>query len=253
MAKKPTKKELKELRRMEHEQQQRSQSTVTPTRSSEDTMKWITFGVVATIIVGLIGFIIYSSQQKKAEQERLANTPVTIENTGWVTGATDSASVTLVEFADFQCPACKANEPFVEQILADYPDDVKFVYKHFPLTSIHKNAEAAAVAAEAAGKQDKFWEMHNLLFEKQAEWEGLGAGQVQDTFVSYAQSLGLNTDTFRKDLEDKELAKKITAQQNEGLSLGVMGTPTFFINGKRVESGSYELLKNAVESELKKK
>ncbi|HRN96063.1 MAG TPA: thioredoxin domain-containing protein [Candidatus Levybacteria bacterium] len=252
MAKKPTKKELKALQRMEREQQMRSQVNVTPTRGNEDMMKWITFGVVATIIIGLLGFIIYSSQQRKAEQERLANTPVTIADTGWVKGATESAQVTLVEYADFQCPACQANVQLVKQIIEDYPEDVKFVYKHFPLSSIHKNAVAAGVAAEAAGKQEMFWEMHDLLFEKQAEWSVLGASEVQNRFVEYAQSLGLDTDMFRQDLNDKTLAEKVNTQQNEGINLGVMGTPTFFANGKRVQSGSYELLKAAVESELSK-
>lgn len=253
MAKKPTKKELKALQRMEREQHARSNATtpLTSTRSSEDTMKWITLGVVATIIVGLFGFIIYSSQQRKAEQERIANTPVTISDSGWTKGATESAQVTLVEYADFQCPACQANVPLVKQVLADYPEEVKFVYKHFPLSSIHKNAVAAGIAAEAAGKQGKFWEYHDVLFENQSEWSVLGASEVQDRFVQYAQTLGLDTDMFRQDLDDKSLAEKVNTQQSEGINLGVMGTPTFFANGKRVESGNYELLKAAIEAELK--
>lgn len=253
MAKKPTKKELKELRRMEREQQTRSNvsTTLSSPRKNEDTMKWVTLGIVATIIVGLFGFIIYSSQQRKAEQDRIANTPVTISDSGWTKGATDSAQVTLVEYADFQCPACQANVPLVQQVLAEYPEEVKFVYKHFPLSSIHKNAVPAGIAAEAAGKQEKFWEMHDLLFEKQAEWSVLGASEVKERFVEYAQTLGLDVDTFRQDMEDKSLAEKVNEQQNEGINLGVMGTPTFFANGKRIDSGNYELLKAAVEAELK--
>jgi protein-disulfide isomerase len=252
MAKKPTKKELKALQRMEREQIARSQTTLQPSRNNEDMMKWITLGVVATIIIGLFGFIIYSTQQKKAEQDRLANTPVTISDSGWTKGATESAGVTLVEFADFQCPGCAQNAPLVTQLLQEFPEDVKFVFKHFPLSSIHKNAVMAGVAAEAAGKQNMFWEMHDLLFNQQAEWSALGASEVKEKFVEYATTLGVDADMFRKDLDDKALAQKVNDQQSEGISLGVMGTPTFFLNGKRIESGNYELLKSAVQSELNK-
>lgn len=253
MAKKATKKELKALQKMEHEQRARSQASLqTNSRTTDDMMKWVTLGVVATIIVGLFGFIIYSTQQKKAEQDRLANTPVTISDSGWVKGATESAAVTLVEYADFQCPACQMNAPLVTQLLTEYPEDVKFVFKHFPLSSIHKNALIAGVAAEAAGKQNMFWEMHDLLFENQSDWANLGASEVKEKFVEYAQQIGLNTDTFRKDLEDKSLAQIVNEQQSEGINLGVMGTPTFFMNGKRIETGSYELLKSAVDAELNK-
>ncbi len=250
MATKPTKKELKELRRMEREQQQKRTTADTTPRSSEDTMKWLTLGVVATIIIGLVGFIIFSSQQRKAEREQLANTRVELADTGWTRGATESAEVTLVEFADFQCPGCKANEPLIQQALEEYDGTLKFVYKHFPLTSIHTNAKGAAIAAEAAGKQDKFWEMHDLLFERQSEWSPLGVAEARTQYTTYAQELGLNVQQFTQDLDDPALEEKVTEQQNEGMSLGVMGTPTFFVNGKRVESGSYSFIKNAIDAEL---
>jgi protein-disulfide isomerase len=253
MAKKPTKKELKALQRMEQEQRSRSQSPLQTTRGDENMMKWVTLGVVATILIGLVGFIVYSTQQKKAEQDRLANTPVTISDTGWVKGATASAKVTLVEYADFQCPACAQNAPLVSQLLEEYPNDVKFVFKHFPLSSIHKNAIMAGVAAEAAGKQNMFWEMHDVLFDQQSNWSNLGASEVKDVFVEYATNLGLDIEAFRKDLDDKSLAQKVNDQQSEGINLGVMGTPTFFMNGKRIESGSYELLKSTVQSEINNK
>jgi protein-disulfide isomerase len=252
MAKKATKKELKALQQMEREQKARSQTVIQPTRNNEDLMKWVTLGVVGLIILGLFGFIIYSTQQKKAEQERIANTPVTISDTGWTKGATASAKVTLVEYADFQCPACQQNAPIVAQLVEEYPEDVKFVFKHFPLSSIHKNAVVAGVAAEAAGKQNMFWEMHDMLFEKQSEWSGLGASEVKEKFVEYAQVLGINTDTFRRDLDDKSLAEKVNTQQSEGINLGVMGTPTFFANGKRVQASGYEGLKALIETELNK-
>lgn len=250
MAKKQTKKELKELQRMEREQRAKRTQLESTSRSSEDTMKWITLGVVATIVVGLFGFIIFNSQQRQAQRQELANVRAEISDTGWTKGATESAEVTLVEFADFQCPGCRANEPFIDQALEEYDGQLRFVYKHFPLTSIHQNAKGAAIAAEAAGNQEKFWEMHDLLFEKQPEWSALGVAEARTRFTEYAQQIGLNVQQFTQDLEDPALEERVTAQQDEGANLGVMGTPTFFVNGKRVESGNYTFLKNAIDAEL---
>ncbi len=250
MAAKQTKKELKELRKMEKEQQTRRSALDNSPRTSEDMMKWITLGVVAVIVVGLFGFIIYNAQQRKSEQQQVANTRVEISDTGWSKGATESAEVTLVEFADFQCPGCKANVPLIEQALEEYGDQLRMVYKHFPLTSIHQNAKPAALAAEAAGRQEMFWEMHDVLFDRQAEWSVLGVGEARNKFSEYAQELGLNVQQFTADINNPELEQTVNDQMNEGTQLGVMGTPTFFVNGKRVESGSYSFLQSAIEAEL---
>lgn len=250
MDKKPSKKELKELRRMEREAQKRSGAMKASPNSSSESMKWITLGIVALIVVGLFGFIIYNSVQKNRLASERANQRLTIASDGWTRGATQSAQVTLVEFSDLQCPACRANEPFVEQALKEFPDTLRLEYKHFPLTSIHQNAMNAAMAAEAAGKQGKFWEMHDLLFEKQDEWAQLP--DPTDKFVAYAQQIGLDTVQFRSDLDNKDLAAKIEKQQNEGINLGVQGTPTFYVNGKQIQSGDYSLLKSAIDAELKK-
>lgn len=248
MAARKTKKELKELRRMEKEQQARKSSLDSTSKSSDDMMKWITLGVVAVIVVGLFGFIIYSSQQRSSEQAEISNTRVEISDSGWSKGATESAQVTLVEYADFQCPACKQSTGMIDQALADYGDQVRFVFKHFPL-SFHQNAKSAAIAAEAAGRQDKFWEMHDLLFERQGEWSPLGVGEARNKFGEYAQQLGLNVQQFTADMDDSELSQLVDSQTNEGNQLGVMGTPTFFVNGKRVES-AYPLIQAAIEAEL---
>ncbi len=248
---KKTKKELKELRRMEKQAKNRELSASAHS-SSEERMKWITLGIVGAIVIGLFGFIIYSSAQKRASQQADANKVVEISDTGAVTGATESAKVTLVEFADFQCPACRANEPLVKQALQEYDGELKFVYKHFPLTQIHQNAFEAARASEAAKNQGKFWEMHDLLFAQQDVWANLGAGEVKQKFAEYAQQIGLNVAQFNQDLDSSETEQAVKEQQDEGIKLGVMATPTFYVNGKFVQGGTYSNLKTAIDEALKK-
>lgn len=160
---------------------------------------------------------------------------VEIKQTDHIRGAT-GAKVTLVEFGDFQCPACAAYEPLVRQVLADNKDSLQVVFRHFPLTQIHQNALLAARASEAAGLQGKFWEMHDMLYDYQKSWSGLL--NAREIFVSYAATLGLDVAQFSADMDSSVVEEKILAEYREGTKLGVGGTPTFFINGKMIESPS---------------
>lgn len=158
---------------------------------------------------------------------------ITVTETDHVRGALDG-KVTLVEFGDFQCPACGAYEPLVRQVEKDNADILKVVFRHFPLIQIHKNALIAAKASEAAGLQGKFWEMHDILYDKQTEWsEGLNA---RDFILIYATTIGLDTKKFTQDLDSKAIEDKILAEYKEGVNLGVQGTPTFFVNGVKIKS-----------------
>ncbi|MCX4243234.1 DsbA family protein [Paraliomyxa miuraensis] len=134
------------------------------------------------------------------------------------------ALVTIVEWSDFQCPYCSRVTPTMTQLLKDYGDEVRVAFKHNPL-GFHPNAMPAAKAAEAAGKQGKFWEMHDKLFENQK-------ALTDENYVAWAGELGLNVEQFKKDMADPALEKKITAQQQEGATLGARGTPAFFVNGR---------------------
>lgn len=157
---------------------------------------------------------------------------VSVTESDHVRGA-KGAKVTIVEFGDFQCPACAAYEGIVQKVQADNKDTVQVVFKHFPLTQIHHNALFSAKASEAASLQGKFWEMHDMLYDKQKEWgEALNA---RDYFITYATTLGLDIKKFEADLANAESEKKIIAEQKEGLRLGVQGTPTFFVNGVKLE------------------
>jgi len=153
------------------------------------------------------------------------------------------AGVTLVEYSDFQCPACGAYYPLVKRVLAEdgIKDRVRFVYRSFPLTNIHLNADLAARAAEAAAQQGKFWEMHDALFESQKTWAGFSATGAREAFRGYAKTIGMNESTFLADL-DSSVVKNIVREQVAGATrAGVNSTPTFFINGKQIaQPSSYD-------------
>lgn len=186
----------------------------------------IGFAVVIVLLIAYYFFATSSKNDSKVEE-------ITISNTDHVRGAQDG-KLTLVEFGDFQCPACASYEPLIRQVTADNKTILKVVFKHFPLTQIHQNALLGAKAAEAAGLQGKFWEMHDMLYDKQSDWStGLNA---HDFIMTYATTLGLDTKKFANDLNSKAIEEKISAELKEGARLGVQGTPTFFLNGKKLDS-----------------
>ncbi|MCA9349519.1 thioredoxin domain-containing protein [Candidatus Saccharibacteria bacterium] len=146
------------------------------------------------------------------------------------------ATVNLVEFGDFQCPACKAAEPEVERILAQYGDQINFYFRHRPLITIHPNAKLAAIASEVAATGDKFWEMHDLLYQRQSEWSSLSSTQVIDTFANYGAELGFEAGSFREQILNETGKGNIRRDDDLAEELQVNGTPTFFVNGQRLAS-----------------
>jgi protein-disulfide isomerase len=131
----------------------------------------------------------------------------------------------LIEYADFQCPYCAMAEPVVRRLREQFPDTLMYVFREYPLVDSHRYALIAARAAEAAGAQGRFWEMHDLLFENQ---RALDPSHLRQ----YAQSLGLDVDRFERDVESGAQDDKIQADMESGDEAGVPGTPTFFINGE---------------------
>lgn len=142
------------------------------------------------------------------------------------------AKVVMIEYGDFQCPGCDAAAPILKAVSAKYKDDLAFIFRDFPLSSIHPNARAAAAAAEAAGLQGKFWEMHDELYDNQSSWENLSGAQRTDAFAGYATSLGLNKDKFLKDIDSTAVAAKIDYDVALGQKAGVSGTPSIYVQGK---------------------
>jgi protein-disulfide isomerase len=156
------------------------------------------------------------------------------------------AKVTIVEFSDFQCPFCAQSAPLVKQVLDAYPKDVNFLYKQFPLTSIHPNAMGAAKAAIAAGKQGKFWEMHDIMFANMRELQ-------PEKLKEYAGKIGIDVARFEKDMNSPETQAQVEREMKEAAAAEVTGTPSFFIAGKRVMNRSFEGMKQMVEDALKAK
>lgn len=204
----------------------------------QNKVKWGIIGISSIVFLSLFGLLIFfvkQNNQKAVEPSSIESVEIS-ENTGWVRGSDDS-KVTLVEFGDFQCPACRAFHPVVKELLASYEEgQIKFIFKHFPLTSIHPNAMIAALAAEAAGNQGKFFEYHDMLYDMQDRWEGLIAADVDVKFIEFAQDLELDIEQFNADRKDPGTEAKIRANMDEGTNSGVTSTPTFFVNGEKIDN-----------------
>ncbi|OGC37705.1 hypothetical protein A2V54_02195 [candidate division WWE3 bacterium RBG_19FT_COMBO_53_11] len=154
-----------------------------------------------------------------------------VSDSDWLKGSRD-AGVVLVEYSDFQCPACASYAQIVNRITEEFGDKIAFVYRHFPLPQ-HQQAELAARAAEAAGKQGKFWEILDLIFVNQNNWAG--QSNAQETFVSYAQLLNLDMNRFETELGSPELKKEVENDYLSGAAI-VNYTPTFFLNGEKIQN-----------------
>lgn len=188
---------------------------------------WVIVGLITVILFG--GAIWYSSSATEKNNEG-------IEVTDHIKGNPEAA-VTLVEFSDFQCPACASFQPVMEEVMKSYGDKLRFEYKHFPLP-IHPYAQQAALAAEAAGQQGKFYEYHDLLFKNQQAWStSVTPGSL---FIQYAEELGLDIDQFRRQQKSSVLRDAIRGDLAEARELGLTGTPTFFLNGERMEIATFE-------------
>ena len=147
--------------------------------------------------------------------------------------------VTLEEFGDYQCPPCGQLHPELTILKKEFGERLRFVYRHFPLTQIHPNAQPAALAAVAASFQGSFWEMHNLLYQNQSTWSGLP--DVLPQFTEYARQAGLDVPRFLNDLQSPRAFAVVSADQREGASRNVTGTPTLLINGEMLPFESYTL------------
>jgi protein-disulfide isomerase len=149
-----------------------------------------------------------------------------------------SGPITLVEFSDFQCPACQSIQEPLKQILNKYESKLEFVYRYFPLTSIHKNAMISAQAAEAAGLQGKFFEMHDKLFATQNVWQGVN--DPRSIFAGYAVELGLDKDKFVSDLDSQNVKDSVNVDLLAATRYQINGTPTFYVNGIKTEFDNIE-------------
>ncbi|KKS98164.1 MAG: DSBA oxidoreductase [Candidatus Gottesmanbacteria bacterium GW2011_GWA2_43_14] len=194
-------------------------------------------GIIAVTIAIVIGGIFFMSKPEKAlEKSELVPAGSQIK------GNWDAADY-LVEFSDFQCPACGAFYPQVKTLVEDNKDKLAFSYRNFPLDQ-HPMAVPAALAAEAAGEQGKFWEMHDYIFENQASLS-------EEMLLSAGEKLDLDKEKYEDAFKNKKFQDKVSKDLSEGQKFGVNATPTFFLNGKKLNPFNFDDLKKSVEEELK--
>ena len=206
------------------------------------------------VVLLLIAFFSYS----KYAQIQKDNQPVaiTVSAADHTIGKAD-AKVSIIEFADMQCPACRAFEPIVSQVIAEYAakpnSQVKFTYKHFPLIAIHQNTMIAAIGSEAAAKQGKFWEYKKVVFENQDKWGN--ALDAKDKIKSYLAAIGIDTVKWEQDLNDATLEDHVMSDLKEAVAINLTGTPSFVINGIKVDVSqlsTLEKFKTYIDAELAK-
>jgi protein-disulfide isomerase len=186
--------------------------------------------ILAVLVAGFAGFIIF---QGKKDTPNSTNNSSSSAGSEHKQGA-GNKSVTLVEYGDFQCPSCASYYAIIKEVKDKYKDDITFQFKHFPLTQIHNNAMAAHRAAEASGKQNKFWEMHDLLYERQTIW-GTNQNVVQ-IMEDYATELGLNVEQFKSDYQSSSVNDIINSDISSGNSFQITGTPSFLLNGEKIDN-----------------
>ena len=205
--------------------------------------KYLPFAIIVIVLVAAVGgsFVLWknrdgstaNSDSTFATTPPVSNTPAPNQTPKDTAGLTRpnvkvSSPVIIEEFGDYQCPPCGQLYPELKQIEAEYGDQVKVVFRHFPLMKMHKNALMAAHAAEAARNQNKFWEMHDRLYRNQKEWAELD--DPRPVFEGYARQLNLKLDQFNSDLQSNLIDQKISADLQRGTSQGVTGTPTVFLD-----------------------
>ncbi|MEK7568852.1 MAG: thioredoxin domain-containing protein [Patescibacteria group bacterium] len=211
-----------------------------------DTQKRITIWVSAALVVGIaaIGAWQVATQPlaEIARKDGLMSLP--LDQADHTKGSA-TPKMTLVEYSDFQCPACGNVYPMLEEMFAEYKDRISFTYRHFPLPQ-HKNALPAAYASEAAGNQGRFWEMAELLFKNQSDWSESVTAQI--IFEGYAEKLGLDIAQYKKDVKSDAVKAKVERDHKSGQLSNIDHTPTFFINGKMATNPrSKEELKALIE------
>ena len=206
----------------------------------------VTLGVIAAAVVAVVAVVVANRGGGSAPV--VASDALVRVDSHRLSTASDGKT-TVVEFLDFECEACGAAYPGVEKIRAEYGDRINYVVRYFPIAS-HPNAYNAAHAAEAAARQGKFEQMYNKLFDNQTAW---GHQQQPQTavFEGYAQEIGLDLATFRADVASPEVAARVEADAVDGQSIGVRGTPTFFIDGETfTDAPTYDALKAAIDESL---
>ncbi len=207
----------------------------------------VLIGILTLVVAGMVGLFIMANGADKPADSTKADASALVRSDSHKTG---SGKVQVVEFSDYQCPACGNTYPVLKKLLADYNDKITMVYRNFPLVQLHKNAMAGAEAAEAAGSQGKYWQMHDKLFETQSEWSTLA--DPSDKFAEYATGLSIDGAKIKDAIKNQTYKARIDQDIADGTTLQVDSTPTIYIDGKKLAAHDYDTLKAAVDAALKK-
>lgn len=239
-----TKQQKKDLRKLEWQEKEKTEQR--NTKIKKYGMWTGAILIVVLIILGLM-WIVTSPTSTSTNQANIA--PVSGKD---ITNGDSKAKVTLIEYADFECPACAAYHPLVNQLLTDYKGKIYYVYRMFPLETPHPNALISAQAGYAAYKQNAFFQMDDMLFNKQTEWATLS--DPTTAFSDYAKLLKLDVNKFKADMNSSEAKNYVKNSENQALSEGINQTPTFFINGAEIQNPqSYNDFKKLIDQALAKK
>jgi protein-disulfide isomerase len=204
-------------------------------------------GIAAALVAGfLLASYWYRGEQSASQTETAAAGQSLLIRPYSLTLGPDSAPVTIVEFLDPECESCGAMYPIVKQVLAEFSGRVRLVIRYMPL---HQNAGYASVLLEAARAQDKYWDLADVMFQRQGEWASHHAPRPE-LLMTYAGQVGLDVERLRAATTDPELRRRVQQDQADGVALGVDRTPTFFVNGQRLARIGYAPLRDAVQAEL---
>lgn len=217
--------------------------------------RYLPFVIVAAVALATISSatLLYRAKRKPALFMSKNGSPAETRTAGDIhSSGNPNAPVTLEEFGDFQCPPCAMLSEPINQFEKNYRPNLRVVFHNFPL-AVHAHAREAALVAEAAGLQGRFWEMHDLLYREQAIWSK--ATDVRTLFNSYAGILNLDVERFKRDMDGEQASERVAADQKQGASLGVQNTPTIFLNNRAVDPKSLnpDALRAEVEDAVKAK
>jgi protein-disulfide isomerase len=235
-----TKKQRKEMRRQE---KLAKREKIRSRKQRIRVLGWI--ALIAVLAIGVLSLLYFTKNQTEPDSAApISSEPMPIQPSDHSAGNKESKTI-LIEYSDFQCPACGAYYSTLKQLKNELGDSFAFIYRHFPLPQ-HQNAELAAQSAEAAAKQGKFWEMHDKLFENQSSWSPVSQKDAEKSFADYAESLGLDINQFKEDAESAEVKKKIADDKKSGERALVNATPSFFLNGVLISPKNYDEFKQLI-------
>ena len=226
----------REQQRRIKEQKQRA------AQKRENTRKLVT----KIVLLGILPLLVISAAYTLLNQGPIYSTVEIAEN-DHVRG-TGNNPVNIVVYADFQCPACATEHQMMSQLWPSISDQSQLIFRHFPVTNTHPHAWSASLYAEAASKQDKFWEMHDYLFATQPVWSRLS--DVENEFDSYALELNLDIDQLKTDLNSEEVIAKVRNDLRGGSSAGVRATPALFVNGRQLNNPNRSRILEAINNEI---